>query len=90
LAQRLTHALDASNADIAVACTQDRAQPVFSLMHTSICDSLRRYMAQGGRKIATWMAQQKTVEVPFDSPGDDQQAFFNTNTPEQLSQLERS
>ena len=90
LAQRLAHALDASSADIAVACTQGRAQPVFSLMRTTVCDDLRAYMAQGGRKIATWMAQQRTVEVPFDTPSDDPQAFFNTNTPEQLSQLEQS
>jgi molybdopterin-guanine dinucleotide biosynthesis protein A len=42
----------------------------------------------GGRKIDAWTAQHKTVQVPFNLPGDDPRAFFNANTLAELHQLE--
>lgn len=67
-----------------------RAQPVFCLMRTTLLPDLRAYMANGGRKIHTWTDLHQAVEVPFDTSTDDPHAFFNTNTPEQLDQLERT
>jgi len=97
LAQRLATALDAADADIAMAAApeagrdgqrQVRTQPVFCLLKVQLIDSLVRFTQSGGRKIDAWTAQHQTVVVPFDQPGDDAQAFFNANTLAELHQLE--
>jgi molybdopterin-guanine dinucleotide biosynthesis protein A len=99
LLERLAVELAQTNADIAmVAIPQEdnhgvstiRAQPVFCLLRTTLWESLRDFMAQGGRKIGTWTGQQHTVEVRFDTPNDDPHDFFNANTLDQLQQLEQS
>ncbi|OIN94316.1 MAG: molybdenum cofactor guanylyltransferase MobA [Comamonadaceae bacterium CG1_02_60_18] len=97
LATRLANALDAAQADIAMAAApeagrngpmQVRAQPVFCLMKVELLESLLRFTQEGGRKIDAWTALHKTVVVPFDQPGDNPQAFFNANTLAELHQLE--
>jgi molybdopterin-guanine dinucleotide biosynthesis protein A len=96
---RLAMGLTQPHATIALAAAPEadrqgvvrlRAQPVFCLMRTTLLADLRAYMREGGRKIHTWTALHQAVEVPFDTPTDDPNAFFNTNTPEQLDQLERT
>ncbi len=98
LAQRLTDALDVESADIAMASAPEmqpdgrvvmRAQPVFSLMRTTLRASLEQFVQAGGRKVSAWTAQHRTVEVPFDRPGDAPDAFFNVNTLAELQALER-
>ena len=90
---RLGNALLQARADIAMVAAPEadrdgsltlRAQPVFCLMRTALGESLRSFMATGGRKIDAWTAQHVTVLVPFDAPGDDAHAFFNANTLEEL------
>ena len=93
LVTRLADALAREQADFAVACAleedgQLRAQPVFCLMRVQVLESLLRFTHGGGRKIDAWTAQQRTVSVPFDQPGDDARAFFNANTLAELHQLE--
>jgi molybdopterin-guanine dinucleotide biosynthesis protein A len=97
LAQRLTAALEAQNADIAMAAApevgkngemQIRTQPVFCLLRIELLESLVRFTQDGGRKIDAWTALHPTVIVPFDQPGDDPQAFFNANTLAELQHLE--
>ena len=97
LAQRLATALEAQEADIAMAAAPEagpdgqvrvRKQPVFCLLNVNLLESLTRFTHDGGRKIDAWTAQHKTVIVPFDAPGDDPQAFFNANTLAELQQLE--
>ena len=61
-----------------------RAQPVFSLMHAAVVESLVRFVAGGQRKIDAWTAGQRTVLVPFD----DAAAFANANTLAELLQLD--
>lgn len=95
LVQRLAQALEREEADIAMASAreedgQQRAQPVFSLMHRDLLESLVRFTQDGGRKIDLWTAQHKTVLVPFDAPGDDPKAFFNANTLAQLHALQQA
>jgi molybdopterin-guanine dinucleotide biosynthesis protein A len=99
LLERLALGLARPHATIALAAAPEadrqgvvrlRAQPVFCLMRTTLLPDLRAYMTEGGRKIHTWTQAHQAVEVPFDSPADDPLAFFNTNTPEQLDQLERT
>ena len=92
LAARLSTALAESNADFAVAASLDangslREQSVFCLMRASMLPSLLRYTAAGGRKVSDWTARHKVVQVAFDQPGDDPNAFFNANTLADLQSL---
>jgi molybdopterin-guanine dinucleotide biosynthesis protein A len=93
LVARLAEALEAEDADIAMAAAREedgqlRAQPVFCLMRSELLESVVKFTHGGGRKIDAWTAQHKTVLVPFDQPGDDPKAFFNANTLVELHQLE--
>lgn len=99
LVPRLAQALEAQDADIAMAAApeldqngrmQIRPQPVFCLLRVALLESLVKFTQGGGRKIDAWTALHKTVLVPFDLPGDDPQAFCNANTLAELRQLENS
>ncbi len=99
LLPRLAKALIAEQADIAMASAPEidrngqvqlRPQPVFCLLRVALLDSLKRFTEDGGRKIDNWTAQQRTVIVPFDQPGDDVHAFYNANSLADLRQLEGS
>jgi molybdopterin-guanine dinucleotide biosynthesis protein A len=83
LVARLTAALEAKDADLAVAKTFDQPHPVFCLGRRTLKDHLERYLASGGRKIDAWYASLRVAEVPFD---DEVEAFRNINTPEELDQ----
>ncbi len=94
LAQRLAAAFDDPATEIAMASapengSEPRAQPVFSLLRVELLESLVAFTQAGGRKIDRWTAQHHTVLVPFDRPGDDPLAFFNTNTLDELHALEQ-
>ena len=99
LVQRLAQALKAADADIAMAAApetdkagqvQVRPQPVFCLLRVELLESLLNFTQDGGRKIDAWTALHHTVLVPFDLPGDDVNAFCNTNTLAELRQLENT
>jgi molybdopterin-guanine dinucleotide biosynthesis protein A len=83
LVARLRTALEANEADLAVAKTFDQPHPVFCLGRRVLKDHLERYLASGGRKIDAWYASLRVAEVPFDDEAD---AFRNINTPEELEQ----
>ena len=85
LVARLRAALEAKQAQIAVAKTGGQAHPVFCLMRREVHASLERFLANGERKIDKWYASLAVIEVPFDDEAD---AFRNINTREELSQLE--
>jgi molybdenum cofactor guanylyltransferase len=88
LVERLAAALEANDAEIAMAATREgdrlQVQPVFCLMKATLMESLVRFTQQGERKIDRWTAQHRCVEVPFE----DAQAFFNANTLAELQQLQ--
>ncbi|OYU12320.1 MAG: molybdenum cofactor guanylyltransferase MobA [Comamonadaceae bacterium PBBC1] len=93
LLERLVHAMDAQDADLAMAAAPEadgtvRTQPVFCLLKTDLLESLVKFTQGGGRKIDAWTAQHRCAIVPFDLPGDSPQAFANANTPAELQQLE--
>jgi molybdopterin-guanine dinucleotide biosynthesis protein A len=89
LVARLAAELQARDAEIAMAATRGaqgvQVQPVFCLMHTSLMETLVRFTESGQRKIDKWTAQHRCVEVVFD----DEAAFFNANTPEELHRLQQ-
>jgi len=94
LAQRLAEAFDDPATEIAMASapengSEPRPQPLFSLMRVELLESLAAFTQGGGRKIDRWTDQHRTVLVPFDRPGDDPLAFFNTNTLDELHALEQ-
>ena len=100
LLYRLTEALRASAADLAMVCAPDATdetpggaqtlhnQPVFLLLKTDLAPQLADFLAQGGRKIGAWCAQHAMVRVPFDRPSD-RFAFTNANTLQDLQHLIR-
>jgi molybdopterin-guanine dinucleotide biosynthesis protein A len=85
LIARLQAALQRQDADLAVAKTGDQPHPVFCLCRRALLPNLTQFLENGGRKIDAWYAGVKTVMVPFD---DEEHAFANINTPEELSCLE--
>jgi molybdopterin-guanine dinucleotide biosynthesis protein A len=93
LVPRLALALAKNNADVAMASALETQangtpawyrQPVFCLLKIALLPNLRVFVADGGRKIGAWTAQQHTVQVEFDEPG----AFANVNTLAQLQALQ--
>lgn len=85
LAARLHAALEENQADIAVAKTHDQPHPVFALVRTAVLPHLEAFLARGERKIDLWYASLRVVEVPFD---DEEAAFSNINTPQDLARHE--
>ena len=88
LVERLADALEAQQAEIALAATREgdatRVHPVFCLMQASLLESLVRFTQGGQRKIDRWTAQHRCVEVVFE----DAAAFANANTASELQQLQ--
>ncbi len=87
LVQRLAQALQAQNADLAVAVTgaESRRQPhpVFCLAKVSLLPHLTDYLQGGGRKVDTWYKTLRVAEVVFA----DEAAFRNINTLAELQQM---
>lgn len=86
LADRLYKDWFENDADIAVASSGDRLQPVFCLIRTNLLSSLLEYLSKGGRRIDGWYKQHLMVEVDF---SDTPQAFFNVNNPDDLIEIEK-
>lgn len=93
LVERLSAAMTEHRANIAMVAAPEadgtvRAQPVFCLLKTDLRESLRHFMASGGRKVSAWTGQHRCTLVPFDHSGDRAHAFANANTLAELQQLE--
>ncbi len=87
LVTRLHAALQADNAQLAVARTGDQPHPVFCVCRRDVLPHLTAFLQAGGRKIDAWYATLKVVEVAFDDqPG----AFSNINTQAELNAFEIS
>ncbi len=90
LVSRLGDALQAENAELAMAMTIDepgtepQLQPVFCLMRADLLESLVRFTSSGQRKIDRWTALHRCATVLFD----DASAFFNANTAQELQSLQ--
>jgi molybdenum cofactor guanylyltransferase len=84
LVQRLFEVAQNENAEIAVAVTDEGAQPVFALYRLSLLESLEAFLNAGERKIDKWSAQRRVANVAFE----DTSAFANINTVAELSALQ--
>jgi molybdopterin-guanine dinucleotide biosynthesis protein A len=89
LVERLARALEADDADLAMAATRENdevmVQPVFCLLKAELLESLVKYLHSGQRKIDRWTGQHRVATVVFD----DAAAFDNANTIEELQRLQR-
>ncbi len=84
LVARLQAGLIESGAQLAVAQSGGRAQLVFALCRRELRDSLTAFLDGGGHRVDTWYSTLDVVEVAFD----DEAAFANINTLEELARLE--
>ena len=87
LVARLAAAMQRENADLAVAKTFDQPHPVFCLVRTNLAPHLQAFLESGQRKIDKWYATLSVVEVAFD---EEEAAFSNINTVEELKSFEQS
>lgn len=85
LARRLLAACHAAGAEAAVADDGARLQPVFLLLRTAVAPGLQAYLAGGGRKIDTWLAQLRLARADFSDAPD---CFVNVNDPGERQRLE--
>lgn len=78
LVARLVDAIQHAKANVAVAHDGARLQQAFLLLKRSIRDDVEKYLAEGGRKIETWLARHKVATADF---SDCRGAFTNVNDP---------
>jgi molybdenum cofactor guanylyltransferase len=87
LVSRLSVAVSEHQADAAVVVTgnteQRQRHPVFLMLKSDVRTSLEHYLNTGGRKVDDWLASLNCVDVPFE----DETAFTNVNTPEDIQAL---
>jgi molybdenum cofactor guanylyltransferase len=83
LRARLAAALT-SDIDVVIAHDGKRLQPLFLLLRRHLGASLESWLAGGGRKVDAWCLAQRAAIVRFDDDG----AFANVNTPEELQGAE--
>ncbi|MCU6502397.1 molybdenum cofactor guanylyltransferase MobA [Rugamonas sp. A1-17] len=95
LAERLHAAMQAQDADVALAVTMESEEggeprrqlhPVFALLKASLLPQLDAYLATGARRMESWYKSLRVAEVMFD----DADAFRNINTLAELQQHERA
>ena len=80
LIARLVVELNSHDADIAVARTAARAEPLYCLMRRTVLPQLTTYLDGHQRKVLDWQNSLKHCWVNFDTT-----AFRNINTLEELS-----
>lgn len=90
LVARLAAGLEEKDADLAVAVTGNgetrQPHPVFCLVKASLLPHLTLYLQEGGRKFDKWYSSLNVAEVYFD----DEDAFRNINTLDDLKKYEAS
>jgi molybdopterin-guanine dinucleotide biosynthesis protein A len=88
LVARLARGLTDSDAEIAVAAVieagEERSQPVFCLLRSSLQGSLATFLASGERKTGLWIRRHRHTQVRFE----DARAFLNVNTLLELGQIQ--
>ncbi|GIU41650.1 molybdenum cofactor guanylyltransferase MobA [Shewanella algidipiscicola] len=84
LVARMLAAIDAQQADMAVASDGKREQPVVLLIKPELRSSMKAFLDAGERKIDVWYAQHNCAVCDF---SDQPSAFVNVNTPEQKQLL---
>lgn len=84
LVARLLAAIEANDAELAVASDGECEQPVVMLLKPSLRESMTAFLEAGERKIDLWYAKHHCIVESF---ADQPNAFVNVNTPEQKQRL---
>ncbi|PJI86428.1 molybdenum cofactor guanylyltransferase [Yoonia maricola] len=84
LVPQLLQAAEEENTPIALARTLDGRHPTFGLWPTALRDDLRTALNNGLRKVVLWTDKHGAATAHFP----DDAAFFNVNTPQDLTQAE--
>ncbi len=84
LGLRLWQAVARDGADIGVAHSGDRIEPVFALLRCSLRPDLEAYLASGERKIDRWYKQHRLATADF---SDCPQTFVNVNSLDERDNL---
>lgn len=84
LVARLLAAIEANDAELAVASDGEREQPVVMLLKPSLRESMTAFLEAGERKIDFWYAKHRFAVAAF---ADQPNVFVNVNTPEQKQRL---
>jgi molybdenum cofactor guanylyltransferase len=88
LVHRLSHALSAEGAEIAMAASRGRPHPVIGLWRVALRDTLRRALVvEGVRRVREWTARTRFAMVAWRAEPLD--PFFNANTVDDLTEAER-
>ena len=85
LVERLSRPFADGNVDAAVARTASGLHPVFCMIRRNVVGELARFLDGGGRGVAVWIARLHGGAVSFD----DERAFDNLNTIDELRDAER-
>jgi molybdopterin-guanine dinucleotide biosynthesis protein A len=84
LVSRLGDGVESHPDEIAIAFSEGFPQPVFGLWPVTCLDPLNRFLEKtGDRKVMAFVREQPWRRVDF--PASDPPAFFNINTPEDLT-----
>ena len=84
LVERLFLKMEQDDAEISVAHNDERMQPVFLLMKTTLRQSILEFLDNGERKIDKWFEQHKLAITDFSDKPD---TFININTEDDLIQV---
>jgi molybdenum cofactor guanylyltransferase len=88
LVPRLSQALIAEKAELAVAASKGQSHPVVGLWSVASREALRRALVvEGLRQVSQWTARFRLATVEW--PVEPLDPFFNANTPDDLSEAER-
>jgi molybdopterin-guanine dinucleotide biosynthesis protein A len=88
LVVRLYGALEADNAELAVAASGGQSHPVIGLWNVSLREQLRHALiVEDIRKIDRWTARYRLVTVTW--PVEPLDPFFNANTMDDIAEAER-
>ena len=85
LAACLFRALDAEQADLAVAHDGERQQPVFLLLRRELAADLQAYLEAGGRKIDRWYARHQVAAADLSHR---RESFVNVNDEAEHGRIE--
>lgn len=84
IVERLYSELSRQHAEICVAHDGDRMQSVYALINCRLQESLRTYLADGGRKIENWYEKHAFVQADFSKA---KNCFLNVNRQSDLAEV---
>lgn len=83
IVEKLLNAAIAQDAQLAIAASNNRLHPTFTLWHASLIGKMEEQLqAENMPRLQDWISQQKHVQVEFTAENYD--PFFNINTPQDL------